>query len=266
MKADIKEYIKKMELQLGYTLMLMKYRFANLCVKSDPVTLISVKVPGHGEEELEIEKVAQVAILDDDNMLVTPFSEEDMNKLRLAIRKEHPEFKQHIETIDIGKMKKDAGVKEADEMMKGDDEKDKKLQMPESPIPSVLEEEEEKELLHVLVLTVPEVDNDRRKLLLDAVKAQVDACKLRMDATIDKAKAQIAPCTAGMSPLEIKEADDKVKEAASMYEENVEKTYEEKKQEIEDAYQRYLKKQTENGTSSAEENSEGSAFSMTFDD
>lgn len=262
MKTKTKDTIKKMEMQLGHTLMLMKFRFINLCVKSEAASLLTVKVQDPNEGFMDIEKVANVGILDDDNMLVSPFDDNDMNKLRLAIMKEHPEFKQHIETIDL-----DEATEDADKSEQESDATMGNLQIPETPVKSVLPNDEEENLLHVLVLTVPAVDDDRRKLLLEAVKVQVDECKDSMKYTIDKTKVEVGKQTIGLSIEEIKEADDKLKEAAEQYEGAVDEAYEDKKKEIEEAYQRYLEKQgQQQSPASADDNDENNAFSMKFED
>lgn len=256
-----------MELQLGNTLMLMKFRFVNLCIKSDAASLLTVKVTGADGSDNEIEKVGNVSILDDDNMLVVPFDEGNMKKLRLAIKQEHPEFKQHIETIDLDEVAKEAGVPEEEAPQTEEQSLDpNSLQVPDKPIPSVLPNDDTENLLHVLVLTVPQVDEDRRKVLLDSVKAYVDATKVRFDATINKAKAEVTRLSVGLPKEEVDEAEDKVKEAAKLYRDAVVEAEESKTKEIEEAYKRYLEKQAENPTVPEASGGDDNAFSMKFDE
>lgn len=269
MKATIKGAIRKMELQLGQTLMLLKFRLVNLCVKSEPAALLAVSVPGDGAEELELEKVANVGVLDDDSMLIAPFADDDMKKIRLAVKKVHPEFKQHIETIDLDAALEEAGVNPDEETGKAE-----MPDIPETPVPSVVANDSERNILHVLVLTVPQVDDDRRKVLLDAVKVQIDACNVSMDITISKAKEEVAKYVVGLQETEVEEANSKLKEATKLYKDEVKQAEENKNKEIEEAYQRYLQKQEEGGDTPAtasdkekgDDEYEDGAFSMKFDD
>ncbi|MBQ0049061.1 MAG: hypothetical protein KBT12_02310 [Bacteroidales bacterium] len=251
-----------MEQQLGHTLMLLKFRLMNLCVKSEPGALLTVKVPGGGDEDLDIEKVCNVSILDEDSLIIAPFSDSDMNKLRKAIWKEHPEFKQRIETIDLNEAQK-----QADELKnETTPQEQERMKMPETPIPSVVKNEQADNLLKLLILTVPAVDDDRKKILTDSVDALVDACNLRMTARIDKAKVEIAKFLVGQADDEIKEANDKVEEAAKLYQDAVKESEETKIKEIEEAYKRYLEKHAKEGGFDTSEGGEESAFSMTFDE
>lgn len=262
MDSNVKDAIQKMELQLGHTLMLMKFRLMNLCVKSEPGTLLTVKVQGSGEEDLEIEKVANVSILDEDSLIVAPFSNSDMNKLRKAIWKEHPEFKQHIETIDLSEAQKQAEEVKQEETA----QEKERIEIPSTPIPSVVKDEPADNLLRLLILTVPATNDDRKKLLTDNVKALVDACNLRMKARIEKAKVEVGKWLIGKSDDEIKEANDKLEEATKLYQDAVVESEEAKIKEIEEAYKRYLEKHAnDDGYDTPEDNDDG-AFSMTFDD
>lgn len=258
-----------MELQLGNTLMHMQFRFVNLCVKSDAATLLTVKIPDDSsEDELNIEDVSGVSILDDDNMLVTPFSDDDMKKLRLAIMKEHPEFKQHIENIDLDKIADEAGVSLNPDDYSDEENKEVEEAQPEpkTPVKTATPNDSSANVIHVLVLTVPQVDDDRRKLLLDAVKMQVEACNTNMDTIINTTKVKVAKYVVGLPKEEVDEVDKTIKKTSSKYQDAVEEAEEKKKTEIEEAYQRYLEKHPDDTSSGSQEEDENNAFSMKFDD
>ena len=82
MKTAIATLIHEMEGKLGGYVTLLVYRYANLCVKAQPLALMPVVVEDEEEGPMNIEQVAGV----------TRFN----FPLSKAIKLEHPEFKQDL--------------------------------------------------------------------------------------------------------------------------------------------------------------------------
>lgn len=95
--AVIKECSDKMS---GY-FTLLHYRYTNLCVKSEPASLIPVTISFLGEEK-NIEDVAQVGQPDDFHLAVVPDSRNMIDLIAQAIFMAHPEFKITRKTVGSG--------------------------------------------------------------------------------------------------------------------------------------------------------------------
>lgn len=193
---------------LGYV-GLMSYRFCHMCVKAEPSALLSIEenLPG---KILKIEDMADVYPMDGDQadvMILMPKNSDYLALIVRGIMKDHPEFKVTLEKID-----KDA-TGDADNA----DNKYIRVQM-------------------------PEVDKNRRKLLLDLVEAQYKVTCGSMDSIIAKTKVNVAKYTAMAGPKEEDEAKQQMEEIKKQYEEMRENLYNDKKKEIEDAYARYQEK------------------------
>jgi len=84
----------------GYGGLLM-VRLMNLCVKSNPVSLIPVVIE-HPRGDLHIEDVADASVPDDDHIDVYPKLEDDIFLIGKGIMEAHPEFQMSQETIKNG--------------------------------------------------------------------------------------------------------------------------------------------------------------------
>ena len=96
-----------------------------------------------------------------------------------------------------------------------------------------------------ILLTMPEVDDERYDVLKDGVKVLYDEAKVRMDAAITNADAKFATLAVGESEddtMKLKEARDK---QVKTWTEQRDKLYEDKLKEIEEAHDIWLSKQTE---------------------
>ena len=76
------------------------YRLMNLCVKAEPVSLLSIEAMIEGESQ-KLEKCAQIGKEDDYTFQIFPNYEGDIPTLAQAIFKEHPEFKQEMKTMQV---------------------------------------------------------------------------------------------------------------------------------------------------------------------
>ncbi len=96
-KMLLSEYSSVLE---GYSGLLM-LRLMNLCVKSNPVSLLPVVIE-HPSGDLPIEDVADVSIPDDDHIDVYPKLEDDIFLIGKSILQTHPEFQMSQETMKNG--------------------------------------------------------------------------------------------------------------------------------------------------------------------
>lgn len=174
----------------------------NLCVKSEPASLLSSSV-FIDDGEYELEKVIKLAKPDDSSLQLFPIDQVLIPNICQAILKEHPEFKQELVDNPFEK--------------KSDDGSAPKM----------------------IVLTMPPVDEDRKKDLLDMVNALHKDCEKRMEFeyTVFSASGGAAAITLPKETKEEtkKEFEDTYKsfvDLAGKYKEN-------KTKEIEDAYSRW---------------------------
>ena len=186
------------------------YRLMNLCVKAEPVSLLSIEVMIEGESQ-KLEKCAQIGKEDDYTFQIFPNYEGDIPALAQAIFKEHPEFKQEMKTMQVNI--------------------------------SIDEEKPDMQDVHYIQLTMPEVDDNRYDLLKDGVKVLYDGNKAQMEAVTAKADAKFAVLIVGES----KEDADKLKAArdkqTKTWYEQRDSIYNKKLKEIEDGHKKWLVKQ-----------------------
>lgn len=93
--SEINELEKKMA---GYQF-LLNYRYKNLCVKADPMALLSVIVNINGEDK-EIEDVADVSTPDDYHFEILPKMTNSLEEINTGILSYHPEFKPSTEQME----------------------------------------------------------------------------------------------------------------------------------------------------------------------
>lgn len=206
---------------------LLKLRYGNLCVKADVISLLPVTIV-IGNEEFNIEDVAEAGILKEDVLAVIPKDSDDLFDIGKGIMKAHPEFKMDIVQNE-----------------RSDDEKDK-----------------------YLTFTMPEVNKDRHDLLETGVKGLHEQCKARIDAVLEIYTVRITKELKGAAPAEIDDAKDKLKEIYDFYNETMESLTKEKLQEIDEAYERYQAQQEQKEQEKREEeqaHGTNKGQSMTFD-
>lgn len=211
------------------------YRIMNLCVKAEEVSLLPIQVLVEGELQ-NLEKCTTIARNDDYSFMIFPKYEEDLPALQQGIANAHPEFKQ-----EIGSKKYQATDRKG--------------------------EVREQDAKYVLV-TMPDVDDDRYDVLKDGVKLAYDQCKTQMDAANAKADVRLAELCVGESEENmqlIKEERDRLNEEWNGHRDNL---YNEKLQEIEDAHNKWLTERDEKEQKRQEDeasHSETAARSMRID-
>ena len=81
---------------------LLSYRYANLCVKADPVALLPVTL-NMGASEQNIEDIAEVAKPEDDyHLAVIPKMQDFIMDINQAVLDSHPEFKVEVKPLGDG--------------------------------------------------------------------------------------------------------------------------------------------------------------------
>ena len=195
----------------GYVAQL-NYRFMNLCVKAEPMSLLSARFNIQGEEK-PIEDVAQVSKKGDYQFMAIPNFEDDMAPLAVGIALKHPEFKQEYgeETVNV-----------VDEQ--GDPQSVK---------------------VKYLLLTMPEVDNNRYDALKTAVDAAYNQCKTQMKAVVERAEPEIALLQEGEDQQDIDRVKKAVEKLKKSYNEQRDKLYDEKIKEIDEAHENWQINQVE---------------------
>lgn len=154
-------------------------------------------------QENNIEDVAQVGILKDDVLAVMPKQHKFIQEIGKGVMLAHPEFKMDIVQPEGS-----------------DDEEDR-----------------------YLTFTMPEVDKARYDLLNEGVDTLNSQCVTKLNAVFDVYSAKIALKMVKQGPDEIKQVTDMLQEVHDFYSDACQTQTDNKKKEIEDAYQEYVAKQ-----------------------
>mgnify|MGYP002523262258 FL=1 len=205
MKRSIRHQYDQLQEKLKGYVAMMNFRYINLCIKADPVSLIPVKVNVEGTEK-NLEQVAMTAKKDDYRFWIVPKYDEDKDSICKGIAKVHPEFKQKEDTLKI------EGISEDGEAYD----------------------------VHYIELTMPDVDDNRYNALKDAVDVVYQECKTLMEAAVSKAKAEIAFLSVGEPKEDIDGINKAVDNLNEKCEEQRDKLRDKKLQDIEDAYKKWL--------------------------
>ena len=188
------------------------YRLMNLCVKSEPVSLLPVLVNIEGEM-MKLEECTHISKDDDYTFRLFANYSSDIPALAQGIFKVHPEFKQEMHNEDVNYVDED-GV-------------------------------ERTENVPYILVTMPEVNDERYDVLKDGVKVVYEDTKVKMENVVTNADAKMAELMAGESEDDI----DKLKKARNKqvktWTEQRDKVYNEKIKEIEDAHMKWQAEQAE---------------------
>jgi len=198
------KYAEAKDKMNGYSV-LFTYRLMNLCVKANPVSLLSTVVD-LSEGKFNIENVADITQPNEYQLGVYPHEPESIYKIGKAIQIEHPEFK--VETPEV---------------VYNDGSKP---------------EDGRKYLLY----TMPEINKDRYDLLMNGVDVLYAECKADTDKVYSKILGQMVAAMSGEDLDIINETKSELKDLYDFYDDLDKQYRDNKKKEIEDAYQEYLKK------------------------
>ena len=207
----IKEFDKLAE-DLSNFVAMFNFRMKDYCVKAEEVALLSVKMEVEGEMQ-NLDKCTTIGKKDDFNFMIFPNYDEDMPALQIGLMRAHPEWKQKIETMTI-----DIEGKGGKSM--------------------------EKDVRYVLV-TMPDVDDERYELLKNVVKAMYEECKVQMEMANKRADVKLAELTAGEEKADIDLVKSKRDELNEQWNGKRDELYDEKLKEIEDAHNKWLAEKNE---------------------
>lgn len=182
------------------------YRLMNLCVKAEPVSLLSIEANIEGEFQ-KLEDCAQIGKEDDYSFQIVPHYDDDLPTLAQAVFREHPEFKQEF----------------------------KKLQVDISEDPNNPDVHD----VYYLQLTMPEVDDERYDVLKNGVKAYYEENKAQMEAVSAKYDAKLAKLLDGESDDDIKKVKQARDKQTETWYEHRDRTYNDKLKEIEEAHEKW---------------------------
>ncbi len=188
------------------------YRLMNLCVKSEPVSLLPILVNIEGEMQ-KIEECAHISKDDDYTFKVFANYSSDIPALAQGIFKTHPEFKQELFDEEVEYIDED-----------GEQRVDK--------VPYIL-------------LTMPVVDDERYDVLKDGVKAIYEDTKIKMENVIANGDAKMAKLMAGESEADIEKVKKNRDKQVKTWTEQRDKVYNKKLQEIEEGHYKWLSEQSE---------------------
>lgn len=209
MKRSIGNELNELYTKLSNLSGVFGYQLQNLCVKAEPVALLTIEVNVEGENQ-KLEDCTTIAKNDEYSFMIVPHYEDDIPALEQGILKAHPEFKLKKKTMTVDSMDLKGNPKEVE-------------------VPYIL-------------ATMPDVTDERYDILNESVKLLYDNCKAKMEAAILKSDTKLA----GLLVSEGKDTVDEVTDAIDMikkeWNDKRDQTRDEKLKEIEDAYQKWLAK------------------------
>lgn len=226
---NINELLEETKGKLNGFTMLYYFHLCNLCIKADPMALLSATVELNGGE-LNLEDVADASMADEYTFAITPRSAEYIVPICKALKLEHPEFK-----------------------------------MEEKQEQNPLTEEQET----VIYYTMPEVNEDRRDVCMDYIKARYELATTKMELAYSAGSAKISAKMAGAPAESIEKVKEELENIYNQHKDMCDKFREDKIKEVEEGYQRYLSAQSEQSKQKAEtQAAEGkdSLFSMNMNE
>lgn len=209
MKRSIGNELNELYTKLSNLSGVFGYQLQNLCVKAEPVALLTIEVNVEGENQ-KLEDCTTVAQNDEYSFMIVPHYEDDIPALEQGILKAHPEFKLEKKTMTVDSID-----------LKGNP----------------------KEVEHPYILaTMPDVTDERYDILNEGVKLLYENCKAKMEAAILKSDTKLAGLLVGESKDTVDEVTDAIDMIKKEWNDKREQTRDEKLKEIEDAYQKWLAK------------------------
>ena len=206
MKRAIINQLGQLSEQLKGYVGALNYRYLNLCVKAEEVSLLPIQVPIEDElKNLEDVAYAGKRTGDDYSLYIVPKIQDDMRDIQQAVMKFHPEFIQEVqkEKVNAGE---DGGEQE----------------------------------VQLLRLKMPEVNDDRYDLLKQGANTFYDMCKADMEKARMEADMQFAALSVDESPEDIDKLKKGVDETCDMWTKKRDQLHDEKLKEIEDAHNDWL--------------------------
>lgn len=206
-----------MDKRMGAYVALLKLRYGNLCVKADALALLGVEVAIDGQNR-NIEDVTKVKMEGDYQMHIYPEDEELLQDIAEGVFAVHPEFKQEI--LDP-------------------EEED----VDESSNPYLIQRS--------LMLTMPEVDDERYDLLTNGIKGLRDQCQAKLDEVYPEYWNRVCSAVEQEEPAKKEKSVKTFEDRRKLYNDQVKELYETKLKEIEEGHQRWQALQQEKEASVA---------------
>jgi ribosome recycling factor len=204
MKRAIASDMNQLQEKLQNSTAIMYFSYKNLCVKAEEASLLPITVEIEGEGK-KLEDVATIMQKDEYRFAIVPNYDDEMVALAEGVAKMHPEFKQSRETISV-------------DPEDGSGPRD----------------------VEYLLVTMPDVDKERRDLLKEYVDTLYDECKAKIEKAVAEAEIQLALHSEGEKPEYMDDVRKAMKENREQWQDHCKKMHEEKLKEIEDGYQRWL--------------------------
>lgn len=218
--------LEEFQARIDNKLALMQFRFANVCTSSDPMSLLSVKIDCDGEKR-RIEDVCDVVKEDEERLHLYPKDESLVENIMDGVGAEHPEFQQDIIPMRI----------------------------------SMTSEAQ----LYTVLLTVPPVDQKRHDILIKAVDTYKDAFEKQIEVEKALFMVELAEKLLTASKEDKDEANKVLGDGIDEKKQKADQAASDKKKEIDEALERYLKNQASSDKFSAENlkaEDPSAAFSM----
>lgn len=213
MRKNISLLLGELESKVSGYVALLNFRFFNLCVKAEPAALLPISIEILGKE-YDLEQVADAAKPNDFQFVIFPKDDSFRIDISKGIAKMHPEFKQKFMKVDEN-----------------------------GELAELSDESETEKSTKCIRLTMPEVNKDRRDLLTEGVKGLYEQCKVKLDSTFASYGQQVVAKLMGALKEEIDEAKEALEDIKKQHY-DLAKTYRDNKlEEIETAYQKYLSEQ-----------------------
>lgn len=209
MRITVYKLLQEAQQKMNGYAVYMNYQFMHFGVKAEPAALLSVEVEVGGER-MNLEDVADVAIPQDDQFALIPKEQDFLFDICKAVAQAHPDYKIGQKSIN------------------GEEE-------------DSLDGEEDRYVL----CTMPEVNDDRHDVGMNYVKAIYEEMTAKIDTTHAAYGAEIIKQLASAKPEEIDEAKEELQKIYDQMKDICKSYREEKEEQIEEAYQDYLKKKAE---------------------
>lgn len=210
-RATIKEYDSLAE-KLSSYVGIMDYRFKNLCIKAEPVSLLPIEVLVEGDLQ-KLEECATIGKDNDYQFMIFPNYDDDLVTIVKGITESHPEFKIEGKTMTVDSTDGEGHDKTVD--------------------------------VRYLLVTMPEVNDDRYDALRDGVDVVYNECKIQMESANAVSKTKFAQLAAGETKEDLETLDKELKKLNKQWDEQRDKIHQAKLDEIEEAHNRWLSKLSE---------------------
>ena len=205
-RSIISKYNNLSEKLTGYVAM-MNYRFLNLCVKAEEVALLPCDVTIEGET-LKFEEAAKAAKKNDYQFMVFPNYEEDLLQVAKGFMMYHPEFKQKILKLSVDVPNEQGNNTPHD--------------------------------VQYIELTMPEVDDERYDVLKQGVNAYYEETKAMMDTAVVDATPRIMSLARQETAEDAEKVSKALDKLSGEKKEQIAKLRDEKLQEVDSAYNKWL--------------------------